>query len=159
MYTSMSVVGKFLENLGLVPVFTGLSIWLTLLIYRQLYLLKNIVLSKKEVIQIFSANRMTIIVKPIIEEFIFRNGIYEFIFSPDCTLRNKVLMYYVVSALLFSLAHIPKDWICFVEKFCVGGMVYSAIYFYYKDVIVLIFIHICHNLIILLLNKTREVSQ
>lgn len=159
MYTSMSVAGEFLENLGLALLFAGLSICLSLLIYQQLFLLKSIIISKEVAFDIFKSNKMTIIIKPIIEEFIFRYGIYKFVFSPDCTLNNKVILYYVISAMLFSIAHIPKDYRCFVEKLCVGGVFYSAIYFYYRDIMVLIFIHICHNFVILLLNRTREVPQ
>ena len=56
----------------------------------------------------------------------------------------------IISAFIFSLLHVPRDLLSFIEKLCVGGVYYSFIYCQYKNVLLLILIHIAHNFYIVL---------
>lgn len=155
MYTSMSIINMVIRFL-LVFALSFVSVFLTLILYQKVYLFKFAKKSHTEILNIVKNNFIIIFIKPIIEEMIFRYILCTVIYASDLSLIKKYFIFLFSSSLIFALAHLPLDKLRFVEKFFVGGLLYSFVYLCSKDIVLLIAMHMLHNLLIMLLRKFED---
>lgn len=147
-----SILSFVLKAIG----FSILSIGISAVVYKKCKVIKSIVRTKIERFGLFKRRIKTIIISPVIEELIFRYQIYSAIFLLDIDGEKKKIVFLILSSIVFTLSHNPRTIRLLVEKMIVGGLLYSLIYIVYKDVLLMIVIHILHNFYVVLIQENER---
>lgn len=134
-----------------VCIFTMLSVLGTLMISNQLCLVKKVRLPKKRTFLLIKKKFQTVTIKPIIEEIFVRYYIFDILGKCIDDSVIFVLLFLAISSFVFSVIHLPKTRNLFFEKLLIGGLYYSLIYWLTFNIIIVMLVHILHNITILIL--------
>lgn len=140
-------------------IFSGISICISSLLYEKLHLFRRVRYRKVKKIELIKAKVKTIVIMPVIEEIFFRYQIYMIVSMFGMRMEVNNIIFLVVSSLLFTFSHMPKDILHFIEKVCVGGLLYSVIYLLYENLLLMILIHIFHNFYVLLIQEYEKEGE
>ena len=155
----MPIILNILKILLLSGILATLSICMTLLFYGEIRVLMKLKFSLTRVMDTIKISFSAIIVKPIMEELLFRYYLFYIIDRVDSTQLVRGGLFILIASFAFSISHMPNNWLCFWEKIFVGGMLYSLLYVWFYNIVLLVTIHIIHNLFILYWRSEEKCNE
>ena len=146
---------KIAEILLYVCALTLLSVLGTLVVSNQLYLIKKIKISKKDLYLLIKVKFRAVTIKPAIEEIFVRYYIYDVL--GKCVDDSAIFcfLYLTISSFTFSIIHLPKTMNLFFEKLLIGGLYYSLIYCHTSEILITVLVHALHNIIIFIISRSE----
>ena len=144
MYSSFSLIISAL-------ILSLVTLLISLTICGQISILRGVKIRRKR--GNWDLNRLnTVIISPVVEEILFRGIFYEWVLSLD--MNNKEKLFIIVSGGVFALLHNYSNLKQLIEKFCVGGIIYSHIFLWNKNLFLVIMVHVFHNLFVVYLTES-----